>query len=148
MTAPRKTNHELALEIAKGFYDYDRRTEEGLVAAIQLGLDAHAPADAALLARVLLAQPGEPLLDAARRLAEEVQEWRGACEAAFGIMTATPKKSLCDRAIAEWKHHCEHHQRERKAWESLKAIAILHGARGAEEQAAAALAALDEQGMP
>ena len=76
-----------------------------------------------LLRRILDADPEEPILDAARRRIEELIEWRGACEGAFGIMTANPRKSLVSLASAQDKHHREHHLRERRAWNAVLAIA-------------------------
>lgn len=52
-------------------------------------MDAH-PA----LRKILDAGPQEATIDAAKRLVDELIEWRGGCEAAFGIVTATPRQTL------------------------------------------------------
>ena len=101
-----------------------------------------------LLRRILDADPKEPILDAARRRIEELIEWRGACEGAFGIMTANPRKTLVNLASAQVKHHREHHLRERRAWNAALALAKETGRSAAVAEAEEALAALDEQGLP
>ena len=100
------------------------------------------------LRRILDADPKEPILDAARRRIEELIEWRGACEGAFGIMTANPRKTLVNLASAQVKHHREHHLRERRAWNAALALAKETGRSAAVAEAEEALAALDEQGLP
>ncbi len=102
----------------------------------------------AILLRVLDAGPGESILDAAKRCVDELIEWRGACEGAFGICTANPRRTLVALASSERQHHREHHERERKAWEKVRAIAQEAGQSEALEEAGMALQALDEQGLP
>lgn len=63
------------------------------------------------------ANPSESTEDAVRRLAEEVIEWRGACEAAFGIVTATPRKTLLDLVAAQ-------RAREIEAWKATRTMAV------------------------
>lgn len=101
-----------------------------------------------LLRKILDTQPNESTLDAARRLVDELQEWRDGCAAAFGIMTASPHRTLVTLAQAEHAHHREHHERERAAWQALHAIAIAYNLHASERAAKEALDLLDEQGTP
>lgn len=100
------------------------------------------------LRKTLDAHPDETAVDAAARLVDELLSWRSGCEAAFGIITANPHATLVRVASAEVKHHREHHERERLAWNVVQELAERGGFPKALAMAKEALAALDEQGMP
>jgi hypothetical protein len=65
--------------------------------------------DEVTLRKLVQAADNESTETAVRRVVDELIEWRGACEAAFGIVTATPRKTLVELAIAQ-------RSREYRAW--------------------------------
>lgn len=72
------------------------------------------------LRAILDAGPMEETLDAAKRVVEELIEWRSGCEAAYGVMTATPRKTLLDVAAYAERHHEHHHKSEKVAWDMVE----------------------------
>ena len=100
------------------------------------------------LRKTLDARADETTIDAAARIVDELLSWQSGCEAAFGVITANPHATLVRLASAEMKHHREHHERERLAWNVVLEMAERGGFPKALAMATEALAALDDQGMP